>query len=300
MVLQSGRRQIQRRNQVEFVPGVLPLDVLMQGFPRGRNLHLVGDDSGNVSLVAYHLLRHAESPALFDMSGQANLGRVQQIVKRSSPLIIQEESGDSAMKILRKLVSEQLCDVIVVDDIPSIVSDAERRGPKYGDELTTMELIVDTLRRIQLPCLRAKTTVIWVNQLRSNAERGQYVYGRDMLGKRMHWLVTCQKRKNISRDRFYMGDEVTLRVADGPVGRRVFAGLVDGEMSEGYWLVQEGIRQKVLGYDSASDFITCDTDFNYFEEMQPRWEMIDTLDHNAQAREEALSKLLKKHPRREV
>lgn len=167
---------------VEFIPtGILPLDVALGigGVPRGRVVEIFGPEGGGKTTIALHILAEAQKAGgiaafidaehALDPRLAATLG-----VDTANLYLSQPDSGEQALYIVDTLVRSGALDVIVIDSVAALTPQAEIDG-KMGEGNQVglhARLMSYALRRLTASIAKSKTTVIFINQLRSTISTG--------------------------------------------------------------------------------------------------------------------------------
>ncbi|MEG1642433.1 MAG: recombinase RecA [Synergistaceae bacterium] len=162
--------------------GILPLDVALGigGLPRGRVIEIFGPEGGGKTTIALHALAEAQKAGGYaafidaehalDPRLAASLG-----VDTLNLYMSQPDSGEQAFYILDTLVRSGAFDLVVVDSVAALTPQAEIDG-KMGEGSTQMglhaRLMSYALRRLTAAISKSKTTVIFINQLRSQISTG--------------------------------------------------------------------------------------------------------------------------------
>lgn len=170
------------RPAVEVIPsGILPLDVALGigGVPRGRVVEIFGPEGGGKTTIALHILAEAQKAGgiaafidaehALDPRLAAALG-----VNTADLYMSQPDSGEQAFYILDTLVRSGALDLVVVDSVAALTPQAEIDG-KMGESNQVglhARLMSYALRRLTAAIAKSKTTVIFINQLRSTISTG--------------------------------------------------------------------------------------------------------------------------------
>ncbi|MDR1511056.1 MAG: recombinase RecA [Synergistaceae bacterium] len=168
---------------VEVIPtGVLPLDVALGigGVPRGRVVELYGPEGGGKTTIALHIIAEAQKAggvtAFIDAEHALDPGLARSIgVDIGNMYISQPDSGEQAFYIIDSLVRSGAVDLIVVDSVAALTPQSEidgkmEEGPKSVG--LHARLMSYALRRLTAVISKSKTTVIFINQLRSVISTG--------------------------------------------------------------------------------------------------------------------------------
>lgn len=163
--------------------GVLPLDVALGigGVPRGRVVELYGPEGGGKTTIALHIIAEAQKAggvtAFIDAEHALDPGLAAAIgVDTSSMYISQPDSGEQAFFIVDSLVRSGAVDLIVVDSVAALTPQGEidgkiEEGPNKSVGLHA-RLMSYALRRLTSVISKSRTTVVFINQLRSTISTG--------------------------------------------------------------------------------------------------------------------------------
>jgi recombination protein RecA len=173
-VMQLGQRT--GPTQIDVVPsGSLGLDAALGvgGFPRGRVVEIYGAESSGKTTLALHVVAEAQKRGLtcvfvdaehaLDPSYASALG-----VDLDSLYVSQPDTGEAALEVIDTLVRSGGMDVVVVDSVAALVPKAELEG-EMGDSHMALQarLMSQALRKLTASLSRAKTMIIFLNQIRS-------------------------------------------------------------------------------------------------------------------------------------
>jgi recombination protein RecA len=162
--------------QVDAIPtGTIALDLALGigGIPRGRITEIYGPESSGKTTLALHIIAEAQrlggiaayvdAEHALDPIYASRLG-----VNLAEMLISQPDTGEQALEIVDTLVRSSAIDVIVVDSVAALVPKAEIDGD-MGDSHVGLQarLMSQALRKLTGSINRTKTSVIFINQLRS-------------------------------------------------------------------------------------------------------------------------------------
>jgi recombination protein RecA len=160
---------------VAVIPsGALSLDLALGagGIPRGRITEIFGpESSGKTTLAltviaqaqklggiaAYIDVEHALDPVYANKCG----------VNVEAMLISQPDTGEQALEIAEALLRSGAVDIIVVDSVAALVSQAEIEGD-MGDAHVALQarLMSQALRKLTAAIGKTGTAVVFINQLR--------------------------------------------------------------------------------------------------------------------------------------
>lgn len=169
---------------IEVIPtGVLPLDVALGigGVPKGRIVELYGPEGGGKTTIALHIIAECQKnggvTAFIDAEHALDPGLASAIgVNINEMYISQPDSGEQAFFIIDSLVRSGAVDLIVVDSVAALTPQGEidgkiEEGPNKSVGLHA-RLMSYALRRLTGAISKSKTTVIFINQLRSTISTG--------------------------------------------------------------------------------------------------------------------------------
>ena len=154
--------------------GSLSLDLALggKGLPRGRIIELFGPESSGKTTLALHALANAQKAGgiaafidaehALDPSWAKKLG-----VDLEDLLVSQPSYGEEALTIAEMLINSNAVDCIVVDSVAALVPKAELDG-EIGDTHVGLQarMMSQAMRKLTGAISKAKTTVIFINQIR--------------------------------------------------------------------------------------------------------------------------------------
>ena len=177
---QFGKGSVMRLGQeghvpVEVIPtGSIALDVALGlgGLPRGRIVEIYGPESSGKTTVALHAVANAQKAggiaAFIDAEHALDPDYAKKLgVDTDALLVSQPDTGEQALEIADMLIRSGAIDVIVIDSVAALVPRAEIEG-EMGDSHVGLQarLMSQALRKITGALSHAKTTAIFINQLR--------------------------------------------------------------------------------------------------------------------------------------
>jgi len=154
--------------------GSLSLDMALggQGVPTGRIVEVFGPESSGKTTLALHVIAQAQKKGgiaafvdaehALDPSWAKKLG-----VQLDTLLVSQPSSGEEAMQITEMLIKSNAVDIIVVDSVAALVPKQELQG-EIGDSHVGLQarLMSQSMRKLTGAISKAKTSVIFINQIR--------------------------------------------------------------------------------------------------------------------------------------
>ena len=156
--------------------GSVSLDLALGGLglPRGRIVEIYGPESSGKTTLTLHAIAEAQKAGgyaafidaehAFDPAYAKKLGVD---VDGDHFKVAQPMSGEEALDICEILVRSNAFDLIVVDSVAALVPKAELEG-EMGDAHVGLQarLMSQALRKLTAAISRAKTTVVFINQIR--------------------------------------------------------------------------------------------------------------------------------------
>ncbi|MDD5232885.1 MAG: recombinase RecA [Syntrophales bacterium] len=143
------------------------------GVPRGRVVEIYGPESGGKTTLALHIIAQAQNSnglaAFIDAEHALDVGYAKKIgVNTDDLLVSQPDTGEQALEIAEVLVRSGALDILVIDSVAALVPRSELEGD-MGDAQMGLQarLMSQALRKLTGSISKSKTTVIFINQLRS-------------------------------------------------------------------------------------------------------------------------------------
>jgi recombination protein RecA len=154
--------------------GSLSLDMALggQGIPRGRIIEIFGPESSGKTTLALHVIAQSQKQggiaAFIDAEHALDPAWAKKLgVDLENLLVSQPSSGEEAMHIAEMLIRSNAVDVIVIDSVAALVPQKELEG-EIGDSHVGLQarLMSQSLRKLTGAIAKAKTAVIFINQIR--------------------------------------------------------------------------------------------------------------------------------------
>ena len=171
-IMRLGDRKVM---DVEVIPtGNILIDRALGvgGVPRGRIVEIFGPESSGKTTVALTLVAQAQKrgglAAFIDVEHALDPIYARKLgVNPDDLLISQPSSGEEALRICETLVRSNALDIIIVDSVAALVTKQELEG-EIGDSTVGAQarLMSAALRKLTSLISKAKTTVLFTNQLR--------------------------------------------------------------------------------------------------------------------------------------
>lgn len=143
------------------------------GLPRGRIVEIYGPEMSGKTTLALSIIaqaqRHGGKCAFIDAEHAMDPEYAKRIgVKTSELLISQPDSGEEALQILENLARSGIIELVVVDSVAALTPRAEIEG-EIGDQTIGLQarLMSQALRKLTSIASKSNTTIIFINQLRS-------------------------------------------------------------------------------------------------------------------------------------
>lgn len=162
--------------EIEAIPtGALSLDYALGigGIPRGRVTEIYGPESSGKTTLCLHIIAEAQKlgglAAFIDAEHALDVNYAKKLgVDTANLLISQPDFGEQALEIADTLVRSNALDVIVIDSVAALVPRSEIEG-EMGDATMAVQarLMSQALRKLTAAISKSKTSVIFINQLRS-------------------------------------------------------------------------------------------------------------------------------------
>jgi len=160
---------------VEAIPtGSLALDLALGigGIPKGRITEIFGPESSGKTTLGQHIITEAQKlggiAAYIDVEHALDPTYASRCgVNVDEMLISQPDTGEQALEIVEALVRSGAVDIIVIDSVAALVPQAEIEG-EIGDAHVALQarLMSQALRKLAATIGKAKTAVVFINQLR--------------------------------------------------------------------------------------------------------------------------------------
>ena len=171
-IMPLGADQLRRIEGIST--GSLSIDIALggQGIPRGRIIEIYGPESSGKTTLALHVIAEAQKAGgiaafidaehALDPSWAKKLG-----VDLETLLVSQPGHGEEAMHITEMLIKSNAVDVIVIDSVAALVPKKELDG-EIGDSHVGLQarLMSQSMRKLTAVIAKAKTSVIFINQIR--------------------------------------------------------------------------------------------------------------------------------------
>jgi recombination protein RecA len=159
-------------NVKTFSSGSTELDLALGGgYPRGRIIEIYGPESSGKTTLALQAIAQMQKlggiTAFIDMEHALDPLYATAIgVDIDQMLVSQPDSGEMAMELVEQLMRSKSVDLIVVDSVAALVTEAELQSDMGDFPTTSIAWLMSKALRRLMNCLHNQCTVIFLNQLR--------------------------------------------------------------------------------------------------------------------------------------
>lgn len=209
--------------------GVLALDRLTRGLPKGRIVEVFGDASAGKTTLCLHATAAAqargETVAIIDAEHALDLSYAEALrVNTADLLLAQPACGEDALDLVVDLATEGLVDIIIVDSVAALTPRAEIEGEMADSQMGAQaRMMGKALRKINHAVSTNGVTVIFVNQVRM---RTGVVFGNPETtpgGMALPFFASMRIQLRgsaaIKQGETRVGNDVKLTVVKNKVGR---------------------------------------------------------------------------------
>lgn len=174
-----------KTNVESISTGAMNLDIALGvgGIPKGRIIEIYGPESSGKTTLTLHIIAECQKEegtcAFIDAEHALDPEYAKILGVDTDELIIsQPDNGEQALAIVEALVRSSGIDLVVVDSVAALVPRAEIEG-NMGDSHMGLHarLMSQALRKLTGFISKSNTTVIFINQLRSNISTNPYAGG---------------------------------------------------------------------------------------------------------------------------
>ena len=165
--------------------GAMNLDIALGigGIPKGRIVEIYGPESSGKTTLTLHIIAEAQKSggvaAFIDAEHALDPEYARKLgVDVDNLLISQPDTGEQALAIVEALVRRSGIDLVIVDAVAALDPRAEIEG-NMGDYHMGLHarLMSQALRKLAGIISKSNTTVVFINQLRSNISTNPYASG---------------------------------------------------------------------------------------------------------------------------
>ena len=163
-----------KRVDVELInSGALSLDLALGGgYPKGRIIEIYGPESSGKTTLTLHAIAEMQksggTAAFVDAEHALDPSYARRLgVDTDNLLVAQPDNGEQALEIVETLVRSNAVDLVVIDSVAALVSQAEIEG-EMGDSHMGLQarLMSQALRKLTGIINKSNTIVIFINQIR--------------------------------------------------------------------------------------------------------------------------------------
>ncbi|WP_437186010.1 recombinase RecA [Planctomicrobium sp. SH668] len=210
--------------------GSFSLDLCLggSGLPRGRIIELFGPESSGKTTLALHAVANAQKAggiaAFIDAEHALDPAWAKRLGVNLEELLVSQPSyGEEGLQIAEMLIKSNAVDIIVIDSVAALVPKAELDG-EIGDKHVGLQarMMSQAMRKLTGVIAKAKTTVIFINQIR---EKIGVMFGSPETtpgGRALKFYSSC--RLDIRRI-------ATLKDGDETIGIRMKAKVVKNKVA---------------------------------------------------------------------
>lgn len=163
-------------NIVSMPTGSIKLDYVFGcgGIPRGRIIELFGPESSGKSSLACSIVaevqRRGGKCMWLDVEHCWDSGYARDLGVNTSEIIVsQPDYGEKAMEIVEEMAKTSAIDLIVLDSVAALMTKKEMESELVEESMARLaRLMSKFMVRVNTVLAKHDTTVIFINQLRSN------------------------------------------------------------------------------------------------------------------------------------
>jgi recombination protein RecA len=241
------------------------------GVPQGRVIEIFGPESAGKTSFTLHVIAEAQRQghiaAFVDAAHAIDLGYAKHLGVNVNDLILnQPDSGEKALQVVEELVDSKCVGIIVVDDVASLVPEAELAGD-IGDQHVGLQarMMSQAMRKLTAKCAHNVVPVVFINQIR---EKIGTMYGNPETtpgGRALKFYssirIDVRRQEPIKDGTELVGHSVRLKAVKNKVGTPLRETSVD--------LYYPNTRF-TPGFDHVGDLITFASKRGLFE-MSGSW-----------------------------
>ena len=154
--------------------GALSFDLALggRGIPRGRVVEIYGPESSGKTTITLQIIAEAQKSggiaAFIDAEHALDPSYAERIgVDVDNLYVSQPDSGEQALDICETLIRSNAFDIIVVDSVAALVPRSELEGDMGDHQMGSQaRLMSQAMRKLTSAVSRAKTSLIFINQIR--------------------------------------------------------------------------------------------------------------------------------------
>ena len=204
--------------------GALSFDLALggRGVPRGRVIEIYGPESSGKTTITLQIIAEAQKrgglAAFIDAEHALDPVYAQKIgVDTENLYVSQPDSGEQALDICETLVRSNAFDIIVVDSVAALVPRSELEGDMGDAQMGSQaRLMSQAMRKLTAAVSRAKTSLIFINQIRMKIGivfgNPETTTGGNALKFAASQRIEVRKGKPIKVGEDVVGHEVNVKV----------------------------------------------------------------------------------------
>lgn len=275
-LMRMGSKNIVRIPCIGTSLPTFDFDVIQAGgVPKGRVIEIFGPESAGKTSFTLHVIAQAQRQGhiaafvdaahAIDLSYAAYLG-----VNVDDLVLSQPDSGEKALQVVEGLVDSKCVGIIVVDDVASLVPEAELEGEMGANHVGLQaRLMSQAMRKLTAKCANNSVPVIFINQIR---EKIGTMYGNPETtpgGRALKFYssirIDVRRKEEIKDGTELVGHSVRLKAVKNKVGTPLRETLVD---------LYYPHTSFTPGFDTVGDLITYASKRGLFE-MSGSWYSMD-------------------------
>jgi recombination protein RecA len=209
--------------------GALSFDLALggRGIPRGRVSEIYGPESSGKTTIALQVIAEAQKKggiaAFIDAEHAMDPGYAEKLgVDIDNLYVSQPDSGEQALDICETLTRSNAFDIIVVDSVAALVPRSELEGDMGDAQMGSQaRLMSQAMRKLTAAVSRAKTALIFINQIRMKIG---IVFGNPETttgGNALKFAASCRievrKGKPIKVGDDVVGHEVNVKIVKNKI-----------------------------------------------------------------------------------
>ncbi|MBE7492046.1 MAG: recombinase RecA [Planctomycetes bacterium] len=204
--------------------GSLSFDLALggKGIPRGRIVEIYGPESSGKTTITLQIIAEAQKrgglAAFIDAEHALDPAYAEKIgVDVKNLYVSQPDSGEQALDIAETLVRSNAFDIIVIDSVAALVPRAELEGDMGDAQMGSQaRLMSQAMRKLTAAVSRAKTSLIFINQIRMKIGivfgNPETTTGGNALKFAASQRIEVRKGKPITVNEEMIGHEVNVKV----------------------------------------------------------------------------------------
>ena len=228
-LMRLGAKNIVRIPSISTKLPTVDYDMIQTGgVPRGRIIEFFGPESAGKTTFTLWTIAQAQAQggiaAFVDAAHAIDTGYARNLGVNVDNLILnQPDSGEKALQVVDELAKSECVDLIVVDDVASLVPEAELEGD-MGDNHVGLQarMMSQAMRKLTAECARNKVTVIFINQIR---EKIGVMYGNPETttgGRALKFYssirIDVRRKEEIKQGDTLIGHTIRLKAVKNKVG----------------------------------------------------------------------------------